>query len=214
VVDTYQKGDENLFKDVRVKTDADGNTTTTTNCYSSGNGNKGCPGGMTDEPSCRTDCARLAMLAGLFACTSGGADCGRPPEGMRPNPHAQSCAPQAGDTLEAPGGSTTSAGPKREGAAEPDCTTADAPGGPIDYGDPTDPTGDAPPDASQIPHLLNDGVTDPVHPGEDVADTGGIKLDMYGTLRDDANPPGGGDPDHNPAGGPPSTGEAERVPLP
>ena len=56
----------------------------------------------------------------------------------------------------------------------------------------------------------DDGVTDPVNPGEaeDLAPES-IRLDMHGTLRDPANPPGSED-STLPGGGRPTTGEAER----
>ena len=223
-VDTYQKDDEPFFMDVKTKTDADGKTTTTKNCYHSGNGNKACPTGMTDEPTCRSDCARLAMLAQLFGCTSGGgggADCGQPPEGTRGNQHAgPACAAASAGDERADGQPRPPVKAEIEitpgyDEVHPDCSYAEQAGGPVDYGDPTDPNGAEPPDPSQVLHLLNDGATDPVNPGEpeEVLD-GGIRLDMHGTLRDPANPPGTEDPDHNPGGGPPSTGEAERNPQP
>ena len=190
----------------------------TTSCTVTKNGKEqdaACPSGRTDEPTCRVDCARFAVLAELFFCSagpSGGADCGQPPEGTTPNPHKQECASASIDRSATPSGHTAGGG-QTEGTPRPDCTNADAPGGPTNYGDPNDPNGQEPPDASQIPWLLNDGVTDPVNPGEGEvtsADSGSIRLDMLGTLRDPANPPGTEDPDHNPGGGPPNTGEAER----
>ena len=91
------------------------------------------------------------------------------------------------------------------------CENVDKPGGPLDYGDPTDPNGAEPADTSQIDRLLNDGVTDPTGEPEEIA-TGTIRLDTYGTLRDPANPPG--TEDEAPAPGAPTTGDAERNPLP
>jgi hypothetical protein len=212
---TYRKGEENLFKDVSTKTDAQGNTSApTTNCYSSGNGNKECPDGMTDEPTCHTGCERLVMLSQVFLCSSGayvGADCGQAPEGMRPN---QSAAPGCDDhpafrlSTSTSTSSTTSSSSFTKDKPDPDCTSADAPGGPIDYGDPTDPNGAEPADPTQLIRHGDDGVTDPVNPGEpDELVGGSMKLDMYGTLRDPANPPG--TEDSAPSNGPPSTGEAE-----
>lgn len=181
-----------------------------------------CPGGLTDEPTCQVDCARLAMLTELFFCASGGAtpaaECGQAPEGLRPSPSA---APDCDDgqatnrittESDASGAPTVQvSGGQVDGYAKPDCSSAEQPGGPIDYGDPTDPNGADPVDPSQVDD--NDGVTDPVNPGEpEEMVAGSIRLDMYGTLRDPVNPPGTEDS----AGGPgaPDTGEAERNPLP
>ena len=90
------------------------------------------------------------------------------------------------------------------------------PGGPVDYGDPADPNGEPPPDPSNVvdPHK-NDGVTDPVDPGEPELVLGAgesISFDMRGTLRDPAGPPGTGD--EAPSASPPNPGDAERHELP
>ena len=173
-----------------------------------------CPGGMTDEPTCQVDCARLTMLTELFFCASGGAtpaaECGQAPDGLRPS---ASASPDCDDGINR---TTTESsytptvlvsGGKVDGYATPDCSNMDRPGGPIDYGDPTDPNGGEPLDPSQVDG--NDGVTDPANPGEpEEMVAGSIRLDMYGTLRDPANPPG--TDDSAPGPGAPDTGEAEQ----
>ena len=168
-----------------------------------------CPSGMTDEPTCQVDCARLDALTGFFACASGpvGAECGQPPEGLQPNPGARPDCP-ANDTDAV----ATTAPKYGDGHVSlAGCENVDKPGGPLDYGDPTDPNGAEPADTSQIDRLLNDGVTDPTGEPEEIA-AGSIRLDTYGTLRDPANPPG--TEDEVPAPGAPTTGDAERNPLP
>ena len=183
-----------------------------------------CAAGRTDEPTCRIDCDRLAMLSQLFSCSSGGnggAECGQPPEGVRPNPSAgPGCDDGRADQRLSDGTFHPIVYTQTDGVFKGnlylDCSNAEQPGGPIDYGDPTDPNGGEPPDPGQLdPLVVDDGVTDPANPGEpEETLAGGTRLDTYGTLRDPANPPGTEDPDHNPAGGPPNTSEAERNPLP
>jgi hypothetical protein len=213
----HRRNEDGVLVQTTTTTQRDGTTSQKKTCYKDSEV-VDCGAGMADEPTCRSDCGRLEMLAELFACTSGGgggAECGRPPEGMRPDPFEDpACAERrTTDGPERPPANVPRA--KKEGASSPTCSSEDRPGSPIDYGDPTDPNGPEPPDEGQIVHLLDDGVTDPVNPGEpeEVLD-GGTRLDTYGTLRDPANPPGTEDADRNPGGGPPSTGEAERNPLP
>jgi len=219
----YNQTNPDGSKETGVKTEKTDGTTSCKVITDAGEKDADCPGGMTDEPTCRTDCDRLAMLTELFFCASGGAtpaaECGQAPEGLRPSPSAApDCYDEQATNRVTTEGSDVSGTPtvqisggQVDGTAKLDCSSADKPGGPIDYGDPTDPNGADPVDPSQVDD--NDGVTDPVNPGEpEEMVAGSIRLDMYGTLRDPANPPGAEDS----AGGPgaPDTGEAERNPLP
>lgn len=214
----YQRTEDGVYVQTVTTTQKDGSQTQEQNCFKDSQ-EVACDG-RTDEPSCRIDCARLALLIQLFFCTSGGgggSECGSPPEGMRPSAAAGTDAP-CGDQSAVDFSSDSEAephdsAPRTDGTLDPDCTNADAPGGPIDYGDPTDPNGEEPPDVTWLLHLLNDGVSDPVNPGEpeEVVESS-ARLDMYGTLHDPVGPPGTEEEDTIPGGGPPSTGEAERQP--
>jgi hypothetical protein len=203
--DTYkqEQGEHDLYKWTSTYTDAEGNSNTETHCAKGGEV-VDCPAERTDEPTCTSNCEQLELFLALFCAES---DCGAPPEGMRPDPEAGQEPPckESGDR-EVSGGGTGSA--KVEGH-RPSCINADAPGGPVNYGDPLDPNGGEPPDIAQFAHPSNDGVTDPVHgePEHTMANT--TKLDMQGTLRDPGDPHGTEDAVPS-GGGPPSTGEAER----
>lgn len=119
-----------------------------------------CPSGMTDEPTCRTDCERLTYLAALFC---------------------DSC----------------------------DVNTTLLVGGPLDFGDPSDPNAEAPLDwGHMFADPRTDGVLDPVSPdeGAEILENA-IALAMLGTLRDPANPPGAGD--EAPQPGVPTPGDDE-----
>ena len=218
--ESYTSPEGNKYTAYEI-TNADGSHTTgvqkeakdgTTSCtVSTADGDKAaeCPSGMTDEPTCQVDCARLEALTGFFACASGpvGAECGQAVEGLRANPGARPDCPSNDTNAVA-----TTAPKYGDGhVSVTGCENVDKPGGPLDYGDPTDPNGAEPADTSQIDRLLNDGVTDPTGEPEEIA-TGTIRLDTYGTLRDPANPPG--TEDEAPAPGAPTTGDAERNPLP
>ncbi len=210
----YNQTNSDGSKETGVKTEKPDGTTSCKVVTDAGEKDAECPGGMTDEPTCQVDCERLAMLTALFSCATGGADCGHAPEGLRPDP---SSGPECDDgpiNELSVGESDTTTNPVRgsqggvDGAgAGPDCTNTDAPGGPVNYGDPLDPNGGEAPDPSQIPYLQNDGVTDPVNPGETEEVAGGNRLDFYGTLRDPANPPG---TDDTAGPGAPDPSEAER----
>jgi hypothetical protein len=214
----HQRTEDDVYVQTITTTQMDGSQSQEQHCYKD---SQEVDCGRTDEPTCRIYCARLAMLTELFACSSGGgggAECAQPPEGMRPDAFAapdDPCGSGTGTESDASPGRVRVRGGQTEGGFTPDCSYADKPGGPVDYGDPTDPNAPEPPDESQIAHLLNDGVTDPVNPGEpEETVAGGTKLDTYETLRDPGNPPGTEDGDRIPGGGPPGTGEAERDPLP
>jgi hypothetical protein len=164
----YQRTSDGVYVQIITTTQKDGTQSEEQHCIKDSE-EVDCGAGLTDEPTCHTDCARLAMLTDLFVCASGGGgiECGEAFEGV----------------------------------------------GPADYGDPVDPNGAEPVDTSLFVDPRNDGVTDPVSPGESEETVdGSIRLDAYGTLRDPANPPG--TEDSAPAPGVPSTGEAERNPLP
>lgn len=213
----HQRTEDGVYVQTVTTTQKDGSQSQEKHCFKDSK-EVDCGAGMADEPTCRHDCARLAMLAELFACSSGGgggAECEEPPEGMRRDASAgpdDRCADAEFDTS---ANHVPLTGGQKEGTGGRLCSYADKPGGPVNYGDPTDPNAPEPPDESQIVHLLNDGVTDPVNPGEpEEILAGSARLDMYGTLRDPADPPGTEDSDRIPGGGPPSTGEAERNPLP
>jgi hypothetical protein len=201
----YQRTSDGVYVQWITTTQKDGSQSQEQHCYKDSQ-EVDCGAGMTDEPTCQVDCARLAALTDFFACASGpsGAECGQAPEGLRPSLTGDHCPTGSGpyDVAQLEDGRV----------ATSDCENADKPGGPLDYGDSTDPNGAEPVDSSQIDRLGNDGVTDPMNPGEpeEVA-AGSIELDIYGTLRDPANPPGTGD--EAPAGGTPTTGDAER-PVP
>jgi hypothetical protein len=152
-----------------------------------------CSGGMTDEPTCRTDCERLSALALLF-CT--GCDTGYNP-------------------LENPG-NEPSKGPRPdwqgEGAAytgpvsipywawsNPDKALA-----PKNYGDPTDPNYN---DPVPVVEPLFEGDVDPVPPDmllDAASET--IASAMRNSLYD---PPDPQTTDEAPAGSPPNPGDAE-----
>ena len=188
----HQRAGDGVYVQTVTTTQKDGTQSQEQHCYKDSQ-EVDC-GGRTDEPTCRLDCARLAMLAELFACTSGGgggADCGQPPEGMSPDPFDDPACdePRTADRPERPPANVPRV--SKDGDWSPTCSNEDRPGSPIDYADPTDPNGPEPPDEGEIVHLLNDGVTDPVNPGEpEETVAGGTRLDTYGTLRDPADPPG------------------------
>jgi hypothetical protein len=181
-----------------TKTERTDGTTTCHTKTSDGEQESECPSGMTDEPSCTSDCARLTMLAGLFFCAGGGdggAECGQLPEGAG---RSQTC------TALVYSGTSPESTDLNEQRSAYDCgEEVDAL---IDYGDPTDPNGAEPLDWGTFFDPRNDGVTDPVNPGEaEQTLQAGIALDMFGSLRDPA-PPGGDEP---PTVQPPNPGDAQ-----
>jgi hypothetical protein len=206
----YQRTADGVYVQTITTTQKDGSQSQEQHCYKDSQ-QVDCGAGMTDEPTCQVDCARLEALTGFFACASGpvGAECGQAPEGLQPNPLTGPDCPSGDKSVQDTGSS--GGGGFQESVALPDCSNVDKPGGPLDYGDPTDPNGAEPADTSQIDRLLNDGVTDPTGEPEEIA-AGSIRLDTYGTLGDPANPPG--TEDEVPAPGAPTTGDAERNPLP
>jgi hypothetical protein len=144
---------------------------------------------MTDEPTCTTDCARLAFLATLFCsgCSAGFDPLdnhGEPSKG--PHPAPISLAYWA-------------------------WSNPDKAGAPKDYGDPNDPAA-----ASEaVPYVdpFFEGNVDPVEPDElATAVLSTIANDMRWALRDPVGPPG--TEDEAPSNWPPGTGEEERNPLP
>jgi len=201
----YQRTADGVYVQTVTTTQKDGTQSEEQHCFKDSN-EVDCGGGMTDEPTCRTDCSRVAMLGELYLCTSGGSawtDCGELPEGTRkaggPCPTGEAASAGRGS-----GGGTYCAG------------DVDKPGGPVDYGDPAGPNGEPPLDASTFvdPHK-NDGVTDPVDLGEPELVLGpgeSISWDMRGSLRDPAGPPG--TENEAPSIVPPNPGDAERNALP
>jgi hypothetical protein len=166
--DTYKKGSEDLFMDVTTTTDANGDTKTEKTCYSS-QGTQECPSGMTDEPACRTDCARLALFTVLFCsgCSAGFDpfyNNGEPSNGPRP-PLSEERSWTAPIKI---------------------AYWAWSAGAPKDWGDPNDPMASDP-----IPYVdpRFDGNTDPLPPDEIAAAVStNIANEVRSALRDPVGP--------------------------
>lgn len=156
-----------------------------------------CPSGLTDEPSCRSDCERLTFLAALF-CDMCDANTTLPEKGSSYGTPASAESVSSGGTQSADISWTW-----------PTIMDLDKAGGPVDYGDPNDPNAAAPIDwGNMFADPRNDGVTDPTEPGETaemLEDS--IVLAMLGTLRDPPNPPGADDEAPQPGGPPPGADE-------
>ena len=199
----HQRVSDGVYVQTVTTTQKDGSQSQEQHCYKD---SQEVDCGMTDEPSCRVDCERLGMLRS-FSFAVAEATLRRSAARHR-RAQASRSAPRGAIPRD---GSATA--PPPDSGDEPDCADAETPGGPSDYGDPTDPNAEEPPDIAWLILVLNDGVTDPVEPGaaeEVVADS--VALAMYGTLRDPAGPPGSQDEDAIPGGGPPDPGDAEQKP--
>ena len=150
----FEKTNDDGTTTMGTKTEHADGTVTCHTVTKDGEQESDCPSGMTDEPTCRSDCERLTYLAALFC---------------------DSC----------------------------DANTTLLAGGPLDFGDPSDPNAEAPLDwGNMFADPRTDGVLDPVSPGEgaEILENA-IALAMLGTLRDPANPPGADD-EAPPPGGP------------